>query len=528
MKLFNLLLISIIFQLINIQTVFRGNLVIASENIKSKNSNDKNNSIKTVIANGYGVNIDDAAQNAAKNALTNVVGEFIDAETKISKQIEIQNGLVNQSKKIDRNIRIYSQGSISYFEIIEINNSNGIFYITARVDVKVDDFISYIKQIAYNIKDIDTGMFNAIKANIDNEDNKLDLYVEKVIKPILKGEVTEFEIGKALPFNKFPSERLNGVSSFYVDASSSVYKLPDGSDPMKMFVVPFSLKLNDSFKENIKEVLDNLSDGKKSTFTFDNWSNMIFYLIDRNVEQKKNRYSEKYFYRWRSNTKSIFNSMDMFRSKFSRNLSSNKPNENIYVGLVETNQKKVNLFSISNLGIRIKNSEKYKKYYSVQEEQRSGFRYQTELVNHPFISSSDYFGSYKKRKKYGFKTYFYNPIKLSLVDSSEKIIYSCLIGPVGHSCKNVQMVPLSPDGSRGNDGPFPSFSLLAGYLKTNNSLRDMPMNRGAEYEAWRSRPRNNSNFIFSKRDYALVFNLDLTIVKNINNIKLEFTEYLDN
>tara|TARA_B100000287_G_scaffold228271_1_gene215238 strand:+ start:86 stop:490 length:405 start_codon:yes stop_codon:yes gene_type:complete len=86
MKLLNLFLISLIFQFLNIQILYRSNSAIASENIEIKNSIDKNKVIKTVIANGYGVNIDAAAQHAAKNALTNVVGEFIDAETKSSRQ----------------------------------------------------------------------------------------------------------------------------------------------------------------------------------------------------------------------------------------------------------------------------------------------------------------------------------------------------------------------------------------------------------------------------------------------------------
>ena len=395
MKLFYLLLISLIFQLINIPILSRVNSVNASENVEIKNSNDENNPVKTVIANGYGINIDDAAQNAAKNALTNVVGKFIDAETKLSKKVEIENGLVNQSKNIDRNIREYSQGSISYFEIIEINNSDGIVQITARVDVKVDDFISYIKQIAYNLKDIDSGMFNEIKANISNEDNKLDLYVEKVLNPILTGEVSEFEIGKALPFNKFPTGRLNG--------NYSGYKVPDGADPMKMFIVPFSLKLNESFKENIKVVLNNLSDGKTRDIYFDNWAKMNFSQVDLNPGKKRMGY------RWSKNTKSMFHYMDLFKSKFSKNLSTNKPNENIYVGLVESNQNKVSLFSISNLGLRLKNSAKFKKYYSEhidKEKKRTYYTYPTkekkiQLVNHPFISAAEYFNSSGKRKKYG-------------------------------------------------------------------------------------------------------------------------------
>ena len=69
MKLFYLLLISLIFQLTNIPIFSKGNSVNASENLEIKNSNDENKPVKTVIANGYGINIDDDAQNASKMLL---------------------------------------------------------------------------------------------------------------------------------------------------------------------------------------------------------------------------------------------------------------------------------------------------------------------------------------------------------------------------------------------------------------------------------------------------------------------------
>ena len=62
------------------------------------------------------------------------------------------------------------------------------------------------------------------------------------------------------------------------------------------------------------------------------------------------------------------------------------------------------IFSFPNLGLRIKNSEKYKKYYSEHiEKDKSRFSYYPQekkisLVNHPFTSSSEYFESIHKRK----------------------------------------------------------------------------------------------------------------------------------
>ena len=56
--------------------------------------------IKTVTANGFGTTLESAAQNAAENALTQVVGSFIDAETQIKKQKEIRDGVISKTKII--------------------------------------------------------------------------------------------------------------------------------------------------------------------------------------------------------------------------------------------------------------------------------------------------------------------------------------------------------------------------------------------------------------------------------------------
>ncbi len=54
--------------------------------------------IKTITASGYGVSIETASQNAAENALTEVVGSFIDSETLIKKQKEIRDGVISKTK----------------------------------------------------------------------------------------------------------------------------------------------------------------------------------------------------------------------------------------------------------------------------------------------------------------------------------------------------------------------------------------------------------------------------------------------
>ena len=80
-------------KLVSINTllcIFGLNAPIYSSELKNfifpnNNLNDNliasNSNVKTVITKGFGATIDEASQNAVKNALIQVVGSFIDSET---------------------------------------------------------------------------------------------------------------------------------------------------------------------------------------------------------------------------------------------------------------------------------------------------------------------------------------------------------------------------------------------------------------------------------------------------------------
>ena len=63
----------------------------ATSNILISNALD-NKGIKTVNANGFGFSIEEAAKNAANNALKQVVGVFIDSETILQDRTIINDG----------------------------------------------------------------------------------------------------------------------------------------------------------------------------------------------------------------------------------------------------------------------------------------------------------------------------------------------------------------------------------------------------------------------------------------------------
>jgi len=249
---------------INRNGLSRSELISLAE---TNNANEK--IVKTVTASGFGKSIEAASQNAAENALIQVVGSFIDAETLIKKRREIREGVVSKTKIIKKDIKDYSQGSIKYFEILNIQENGSIVNITARVDVRIEDFRSYIKELASDTKEIDSGLFASIKTDENNIENKLDL-LGKILNPLIGAEVIKINIGEA--------QRLNDLSAFncrYIYEKKYI-SCPTGNkyenriggqkmSPKGSIVIPITFDLDEDFKKNSVNILDNISDQKLSS-----------------------------------------------------------------------------------------------------------------------------------------------------------------------------------------------------------------------------------------------------------------------
>ena len=233
--------------------------------------------IKIVTASGYGTSVDAAAQNAAENALTQVVGSFIDSETLIKKQKEIRDGVISKTKVIKKDIRDYSQGSIKYFEVLNVQQNGSIYNVTARVDVRVEDFRAYIKELAYKEKVIPKGLFTAILTDTDNQKERASLIHKKILHPITSGEVIEIDLGNIYRVGEFYDTNACKVKYQYGNMPRESTKLKLCSDNFyagygfnkaTTLVFPVTLKLRSDFKENLQRTLNNISDNK--TFSY-NW-----------------------------------------------------------------------------------------------------------------------------------------------------------------------------------------------------------------------------------------------------------------
>ncbi|WP_190847351.1 hypothetical protein [Microvirga sp.] len=158
--------------------------------------------VQTVIAEGIGSNVESARKNAAEQALNQVVGTFIDAETQVKLSSEIRNGIRVEASNLQENIREYSQGSIQSFEVISASNEGGLSRVRAKVGVRVEDFKAYMRKVAVGQTQLGDALTPTIEVELDKQKVLEDFLFEKVGKAVLLGEVQDIMLGQAQPIAK--------------------------------------------------------------------------------------------------------------------------------------------------------------------------------------------------------------------------------------------------------------------------------------------------------------------------------------
>ena len=80
--------------------------------------------VEEVFVKGIGETKSEAITEAQRQALIEVVGKYV-----------VSRDILKNRKQLSENIYAYSNGFISDFEILEVNNANGLTEITARSEV---------------------------------------------------------------------------------------------------------------------------------------------------------------------------------------------------------------------------------------------------------------------------------------------------------------------------------------------------------------------------------------------------------
>ena len=217
---------------------------------------------QTVIVQGIGKDVESAAKNAAENALTQVAGTFIQSDKIFNKRTEINKGIRQQTSSIETKTRDYSQGSIKSFELLESAEDNGLFRVTARVEVRIEDFKAFVAKLAEGEPPVDPGPKGQVDTQRKNKRNARDIIVDSVLVPISEGKATEFHLGKPQIY----SEWERGLPAQGVKSARSL--MSSWRAPPETIVVPVEMKINPAFLQNVRQTLDSIAfSAKKVDFS---------------------------------------------------------------------------------------------------------------------------------------------------------------------------------------------------------------------------------------------------------------------
>lgn len=191
---------------------------------------------------GYGESLNEARVTAARAALSEYVGTFIDASYSVEEKIQIENDYVTESSIIEENIFEYSQGVVRSIDVISGIETDGFYEIEARVGISKQETETFITEKLSEIREVNTGLFASIVTNRENRLGQFGIFDEAVWSPL--DENTGVEVG---------------ISGEIVEASLEEY--PDKADQGNIVLkIPITLKVNDSYLTRAVNALENISE----------------------------------------------------------------------------------------------------------------------------------------------------------------------------------------------------------------------------------------------------------------------------
>ena len=203
--------------------------------------------VEVVLASGVGSTVESASRNAAENALTQVVGTFIDTEKQIAKRTEIRAGVQSLTKSIDTRMSEFSQGSIASFRTLEVTQDGGLVRVDAEVGVRISEFKAYVKKLSSDEVAIGSNVFAQVAAAERNATSAQDILLQKILMPVLSGEVSELRTGEPLVYAQLDLEFQQALGI-----------QPEMLSPTTI-VIPVKISLQKGFLDNAREVFGSIA-----------------------------------------------------------------------------------------------------------------------------------------------------------------------------------------------------------------------------------------------------------------------------
>ncbi len=233
---------------------------LAADNTVGQPDTPKN--ITVIVANGLGTTVESAMQNAAQNALTQVVGSFVDAETQIKRRTQITDGIRAETRDISKNMREYSQGSIKLFEVLDTQQDGGIVRVAAKVAVQVDVLHAQLKSALAGATTVSKGLFAQAATEQTQQANASEIFIDRVVKPVAENSGVTLTVGapQKVDFNSLPCDLgPSGPSRCPSDFQSWLHEHQNNKN--SIYSLPIVLVVDPATTENLWKTAKEVSKG---------------------------------------------------------------------------------------------------------------------------------------------------------------------------------------------------------------------------------------------------------------------------
>jgi len=254
---------------------------------------------QTIRVVGFGSSFNEASQNAAFQALTEVVGSLVDVETFFKYKEEINNAIIKETESFSYDVQEYSRGSITVFELIKKYKEEGIYKVEANITIGLDDFSTYLSELFAFGSNVDS-----YSDSICMNDFGYDLVCNKDFRFFTKNNLSTdstflipFEISLKNSFLKNSEKILEEISNEIININPSPFSSYNFSDydPTRDHILSIiDLRGNKPLvkKHVLKEVKSKLSNTKANSLTSRSNDEIALYALGCEKDYEKRSISK--------------------------------------------------------------------------------------------------------------------------------------------------------------------------------------------------------------------------------------------
>ena len=175
------------------------NQILITQNKEVSNIKKKIITSKNI---GIGKTIKEAKIDAALNAITNVVGTYLDIKKEININSSVDNFSVNRVKNISQNYLEFNRGNVRSIEVISISQKKNLYYVEAIVKVSEENIKDYLDEFSFNNRKIDLDISTIRETNII-QNKKLSSLLDDLLYRKNSTNYKYLKLGKESFLNNF-------------------------------------------------------------------------------------------------------------------------------------------------------------------------------------------------------------------------------------------------------------------------------------------------------------------------------------